>query len=191
MAQASQNPIELYEAAIGHMLPIMAAVRDGQLNDSTPCVEWNVQQLILHNIKVAQAVNSGITGSEPVNPFDVSGPLPGEGAAAAFEDSTATVLGLLKSEGTLDKIVDSPFGKIPVREFIMLPFGDMVIHKWDLATAIGEDVSLDGSLAEACYPKFAAIAEGARKSGAFGPEVQIPISGTIQDKLLGVTGRTP
>ena len=53
MAQANRNPIELYEAAIGYMLPVVAAVQDSQLNDSTPCVEWNVQQLILHNIRVA------------------------------------------------------------------------------------------------------------------------------------------
>jgi len=73
----------------------------------------------------------------------------------------------------------------------LLPFADMVIHKWDLARAVGEEEALDASLAEICYHTFAGIAEGARKSGAFGPEVQIPISGSMQDKLLGVTGRTP
>ena len=191
MAQANRNPIELYEAAIGYMLPVMAAVKDSQLNDSTPCVEWNVQQLILHNIKVAQAVHSGITGSEPVNPFDVSGSIPPEGAEAAFHESTNIALQDLKVPGNLEKVVDSPFGKIPVAEFIMLPFADMVIHKWDLAKAVGGEVSLDGSLAEICYHTFAGIAGGARKSGAFGPEVQIPISGSVQDKLLGLTGRTP
>lgn len=71
MAQSDRNPIELYEAAIGFMLPIIASVRESQLSDSTPCVEWTVQQLILHNIKVAQSVHSGISGGEPVNPFDV------------------------------------------------------------------------------------------------------------------------
>ncbi|PKB67676.1 MAG: TIGR03086 family protein [SAR202 cluster bacterium Io17-Chloro-G4] len=191
MTQTNQNPIELYEAAIGYMLPIMAAVKDSQLNDSTPCVEWNVQQLILHNIKVAQAVHSGITGSERVDPFDVSGPIPSEGAEAAFHASTSVAVQDLKVPGNLEKIVDSPFGKIPVAQFIMLPFADMVIHKWDLARAVGAEEALDGSLAEICYNTFACIAEGARNSGAFGPEVQIPISGSMQDKLLGVTGRTP
>ena len=191
MVQANRNPIELYEAAIGHMLPIVAAVQDSQLNDSPPCVEWNVQQLILHNIRVAQAVHSGITGSEKVNPFDVSGSIPSGGAEAAFHESTNIALQDLKVPGNLEKLVDSPFGKIPVAEFILLPFADMVIHKWDLARAVGEEEALDASLAEICYHTFAGIGEGARKSGAFGPEVQIPISGSMQDKLLGVTGRTP
>ena len=173
------------------MLPVMAAVKDSQLTDSTPCAEWNVQQLILHNIRVAQAVHSGISGSEPVNPFDVSGPFPAEGAEAAFQASTSIVLEDLKASGSLEKLVDSPFGKVPVAEFIMLPFGDIVIHKWDLAKAVGGEESLDGSLAEICYHRFAAIADGARKSGAFGPEIQIPISASMQDKLLAVTGRTP
>ena len=191
MAQSGRNPIELYEAAVGFMLPVIAAVRDSQLDDSTPCIEWNVHQLILHNIKVAQAVHSGISGGEPVNPFDVGGPLPAEGAEAAFRAITNTVLEDLNAPGNLEKLVDSPFGKLPVAEFIMLPFGDMVIHKWDLAKAVGQDVSLDSSLAEVCYHRFSAIAEGGRKSGAFGPEVQVPISASIQDKLLALSGRQP
>ena len=106
MAQSGRNPIELYEAAIGFMLPIIASVRESQLSDSSPCVEWTVQQLILHNIKVAQAVHSGISGSEPVNPFDVGGDLPAEGVEAAFRASTNTVLEDLKAPGNLDKLVD-------------------------------------------------------------------------------------
>ena len=33
--------------------------------------------------------------------------------------------------------------------------------------------------------------EGGRKMGAFGPEVVISATGSAQDRLLGLTGRTP
>ena len=38
MTQANRDSIELYESAISHIVRIMAAIKDSQLNDSTPCV---------------------------------------------------------------------------------------------------------------------------------------------------------
>ena len=88
-----------------------------------------MQQLILHNVKVAQAVHSNITDGEPVNPFYVNGPVAPESATVAFHASANTVLDDLKVPGNLEKMVDSPLGKIPGSQFIMLPFADMVVHK--------------------------------------------------------------
>ena len=52
-------------------------------------------------------------------------------------------------------------------------------------------MSLDGSLSGICYDIFVGIAEGVRSRGLWGLEVRIPISGSIQNKFLGLTGRTP
>ena len=51
MAQ-EPNVIELYEGAVQNMLPILGGIREDQLTASPPCSEWNVQNLIIHNIKV-------------------------------------------------------------------------------------------------------------------------------------------
>ena len=56
MAQQGPNIIELYEAAVQQMLPTLGAVKADQLTAATPCVEWNVQNLITHNIKVTAYV---------------------------------------------------------------------------------------------------------------------------------------
>ena len=54
MARQGPNPIEVYESTVQSMLSIVAGVRADQLDASTPCIEWNVQALINHNIKVSQ-----------------------------------------------------------------------------------------------------------------------------------------
>ena len=73
----------------------------------------------------------------------------------------------------------------------MIPFGDIVLHKWDLAKATNQNTSIDSGLAEACYGALSQGIEQARQMGFFGSEVTVPISGSIQDKLLGLSGRQP
>ena len=73
----------------------------------------------------------------------------------------------------------------------MFPFLDIVIHKWDLAKGTNQDTSIDSSLAKVSYAALSHAIEGARQSGAIGPEVQVPMSASIQDKLLGLSGRQP
>ncbi len=185
------NPIELYEGARDYMIPILRGVSSGQLTGSTPCTEWNVQQLINHNILVTEYVHSILTGGPPVNPGEVSGPLPAEGAEEAFVSGTSKVLEVIKSAGMLEKVVNSPFGEMPAGNFLMMPFGDILIHKWDLAKATNQDVSMDSPMADVCFQVFASVAEGARQGGVFGPEVTVPIDANSRDKLLGLTGRAP
>ena len=132
MTQQGPNPIEVYEAAAQAMQSIVAGVRADQLNAPTPCTEWSVQALINHNINVSQFFNSLLTGGAAVA-MEVSGPLPSEGAAAAFE--------------------------------------------------------ADSGLAEVCFGVLQQAAEDLRQGKAIGPEVTVPISGSIQDKLLGLSAK--
>ena len=194
MAQQGPNPIELYEGAIQQILPILSGVQSGQLNSSTPCSEWNVLGLINHNIKVAQFVYDVIaeTGAaDPSGMGSVSDPLPAQGARAAFEAGTAKVLQAIKASGKLEKVLDTPFGQMPAGYFLMIPFGDIVLHKWDLAKATNQNTSIDAGLAEACFGALSQGIEQGREMGFFGAEVTVPISASIQDKLLGMSGRQP
>ena len=78
----------------------------------------------------------------------------------------------------------------------MFPTLDITVHKWDLAKGTNQDTSIDSGLAQVCYGVAEASAEMLRQNAAqgqpsFGPEVTVPISARIQDKLLAISGRTP
>lgn len=191
MAQADMpNPIELYEAARDYMVPIIGGVKASQLTDSTPCSEWNVQQLINHILKVAGWAHSILTGGPAVDDLSVNDPLPDEGAPEAFGTNTDRVLAVIKASGMLEKVVSTPFGDMPAGNFLMFPFGDILIHKWDLAKATGQDISMDSSMAQVVYRAWAPVLEGMR-APAFGPAVPVRPTASDRDKLLGLTGRTP
>ena len=192
MAQQGPNPIELYEGAVQAMLPILRGVQQGQLSTATPCTEWNVQQLIKHNILVAQFFNSLLTSGEAVDPFAVGGDLPEEGAQDAFVAGTNKVLEVIKTPGLLEKMLDeTPFGPMTAGQLLMFPFGDILIHKWDLAKATGQDTAMDSSMADVVYKIYGPMMEGMREHGLFGTEVAVPANASDRDKLLGLCGRTP
>ena len=192
MAQANMpNPIELYEGARDYMIPIIRGVQASQLSSSTPCAEWNVKQLINHNLLVAEWVHSIFTGGEALDPFAVDGDLPEEGAQAAFASVTDKVLHAIKAPGMLEKVITTPFGDMPAGNFLMFPFGDILIHKWDLAKATSLDTAMDSSMADACFQVISPMLQGNREGGFLGPEVVVPIDASSRDKLLGLAGRTP
>ena len=103
MARQSPNVIDLYQGAVDEMLPTLSAVRADQLTAATPCTDWNVQNLITHNIKIADFVQGIILGNNTTNPFEVGDPLPAQGGREAFTAGTAKVLELLKT-GDIDVV---------------------------------------------------------------------------------------
>ena len=124
MAQAGMpNPIELYEGARDYMLPILGAVESSHLTNATPCAEWNVKQLINHNLLVTEVVYRLLTGREMVNPFAVDKDLPEEGAKEAFRVATDRVLSAIKQPKAPEEVISTPFGEMPAGDFLLFPFG--------------------------------------------------------------------
>ncbi len=189
MSQQGPNPVEAYEATVQSMQSIISGVKADQLTTPTPCTDWNVQALINHNIQVSQFFNNILTGTA-LNSMEVNVPLPAEGAAAAFEAATSGLLATAKTTD-LAKVVEAPFGSMPAGQLLMIPFADMLIHKWDLSNATGQDTSLDSGLAEVCYHVLEGLLAGGRDPNNFADAVSVPASASIQDKLLAITGRQP
>ena len=189
--QQMPNPIELYEAVSHGFAQAIRGVRADQMSNATPCTEWNVQALLNHNINVTGTFHRLLTAGPPGAALELSGPLPPEGALAAFEAGAARVLEVAKSPGKLEEELDAPFGRMPAGQLLMFPFMDMLLHRWDLSKGTDQATAMDSALAEVCYKIFEPMADGLRPRGIFGPAVTVPISGSIQDKLLGLTGRNP
>ncbi len=190
--ESMPNPMEVYESAVKALVPLMAGVTAAQLSSSTPCTEWNVQSLINHALAV-QAFGNGTLSKAS---FDMSTmgvvdhALPTEGAEAAFKSITDTTLATLKKLN-LEDTVETPFGSMPGGNFIMVPITDMIIHKWDLGKATGQNSTIDNNLAGVGIQVLSHIVEGGRERGAFGPAVTVAASASAQDRLLGLSGRTP
>lgn len=194
--QGMPNIIELYEAAAQGFRKTLAGVQLEQLNNPTPCTKWKVQNLIVHNLKVPGFVHGVFNGDMTDTTLEVRGPLPIEGPVAALDAGVASVLEMVKASGALEKSLNTPFGPMTGGQFLFFPFMDLLIHTWDLAKATGQDTRLNRRLTEVCYNGLLPFGDSLSaappgEEPAFAKPVPVPENASLQDKLLGLTGRQP
>ncbi len=69
---------------------------------------------------------------------------------------------------------------------------ELTVHGWDLARATGQDYQMSDALASAVFEavKQTATPES-RERGSFGAEVKIGPGASIQEQMLGYSGRDP
>lgn len=148
----------------------------------TSCEMWDVTKLVDHAIGAQRMLPKALgatgdidaTGADPVQVWKTV-------RHAADRSLSAT--------GALDKVVKLPFGEMPARDGFGFPLGDLLIHTWDLARAIGVN---DRLLAEACsvtYANLQPIDALIRAPGFFGPKLEPAANADDQDKLLAFVGR--
>ena len=180
--QEMPNPIDLYSAAVKGTREIIGGVQSSQLGDSTPCSEWNVQVLMGHIVGGTGMIWGSLAGAAAETPQ-------GSSPVAAFDAGTARALDAARVPGALEKTVPSPIGDMPGGQLLAAFFMDPLIHGWDLAKATGQSTDMPADLAETCYAMFGPSADEMRKTGVFGPRVEVAEDASTQVKLLGALGR--
>lgn len=186
--RSSPNPIELLDAGIKHTRKYVTGVKPADLTKPTPCTQWNVQQLLDHFSGTAWWVATSLGASKLATTPRT--------APEAYDAATNAALQAARAPGALNKQIMGPMGEMmPAAQLLGMACMDIFIHGWDLAKATGQDTKLDPRLVDACHGMMAAMPAaqlvGARRQGAFGPEVKVPPTASTQDKLLGLTGRRP
>ena len=179
------DPVALFERAATHAVNVMSGVLPERLSDATPCADWNVQQLIDHMVGGADYLQAALAGEPPTNRTD-----------RTVEDYRVGLDRLrtgLRAPGALEETCMSPLGfEWPVGHAVAGTFMDALIHTWDLATATGQDTTLEPELVDACIAMFLPdMPERGRASGLVGPAVQVPEDASPQDRLLAAMGRRP
>jgi uncharacterized protein (TIGR03086 family) len=94
-----------------------------------------------------------------------------------------------KLEGTA---TGGPFDGMPKHQVVGIACGDLLIHAWDLASAIGADSTLPAEAVEATLMGLQRFpAAMMRSPGMFGAELEAAPDADPQAKLLAFAGRTP
>jgi uncharacterized protein (TIGR03086 family) len=94
---------------------------------------------------------------------------------------------------------ETPMGPMTIEQHIDgVVSSDLIIHRWDLARATGQDDTIDPDEVERMLPMAQSIGDEMRTPGAFGPgivvfgpEVAVPADAPPQHRLLGLLGRDP
>jgi uncharacterized protein (TIGR03086 family) len=162
----------------------LASVADGQWRLPTPCIGWNVRDLVGH-VTAGNRMAVGLLARHEI-PND--------------DGDMDTVSAFVRSAQRQDEaftvadpraLVEHPAGRVSVREFAIYRCGDIVVHGWDLARAIGADDSLDPELVQQVLAPYVGWVQTLDSSGEFTEPSQGARGERRQDQLLRQLGRHP
>jgi uncharacterized protein (TIGR03086 family) len=183
------DPIVGLEQAWDQGSDLLAAFRAGDLEAPTPCAGCDVRKLLNHVLGEALMMteaNRGVAGSNE------RGDLVGQCDARTTWQTIGKQNVASWRERGLDGDRAYSYGTFPATVGVVINLGEVLVHNWDVATAIGQPCELDPELSAIVFGLYNAMPlEQLRADGVFGPEIPIPEDAPIADRLLGLLGRRP
>jgi uncharacterized protein (TIGR03086 family) len=155
-------------------------------SNPSPCSEWTARGVVHHIVDVHGMMLRPLQRQLSPAPDVDDDPI---GAFRAARADVATVLAEPELAG---KEYDGAFGRSVVEETIdgFLGF-DLVIHRWDLARATGQDTEIEDEEVARIAAQVEHLGDALRTPGVCGPPVEVPADASPADRLLGVLGRDP
>ena len=181
---------ELFERACQQFGGKVAAIKDDQWGDSTPCTDWDVRALVNHLAYENAWIPPLLGGRTIADVGDtLDGDLLGEDPKGAWQQRADEAAAAVAEDGVLDRMVRISRGLVLGGEYVFEVMADLVIHGWDLAQAIGLDTTIDPELLDVVYPYYEPLVALLKRTGAFGPVVEPPDGADRQTVLLAMLGR--
>jgi len=161
----------------------LEAVTPEQWDAATPCDDWTVRQLVDHAVEIQQRTGSAF-GAE------VGAGL-GDNPAAGWAAMSQAMQQTLASEGTLEKVIETPMGARPVAEALGIPMMDLLVHTWDLSRAIGHSEELPEQIVSHAYESLQPMDAMIRQPGMFDAKIDVADDASLITKFIAFTGRQP
>jgi uncharacterized protein (TIGR03086 family) len=176
--------------AIAQTGRVVHGVRADQLDDRTPCEEWDVRALLQHTIDVIDRVTGTVTGETP-EPLDAVTDL--DGLVAEYDRAAAESAEAWGQPGVMDRELTSPWGPTPAERVCRLNLADTLVHGWDLARATNQPTDgFDQGLAGTALAFMHEMMKPEYRGGpGFAAEVEVAPDAPVYDRLAGFAGRAP
>lgn len=161
-------------------------------HDATPCEEMNVLALVEHMVTGLDQFAGVALGRPVADPTDPQ-PEPSlrpEASLAAYRRAADQMHDAWAEPGAVEKDYDMPWGTTPGTALVDFMVIEEVMHGWDLACATGQHCAFDDDLVAATLDRARQYdAPMIRVPGMFGPEVPVPHTASLIDRLAGFLGR--
>jgi len=163
-------------------------VPPGAWDNPAPCEGWVARDVVRHLVEWFPAfLKAGAGVALP------EGPSVDEDPVAAWTVHSQGVQALLDDPATADRVLsDRHVGEVPLDQAVDRFYtADVFMHTWDLARATGQDESLDPGKCAELLEGMLPLDDLLRRSGQYGPRVDVPETADVQTRLLAFIGRTP
>jgi uncharacterized protein (TIGR03086 family) len=172
-----------------HAGVIVAGVKPDQLDEPTPCREWDVRALLAHTVGVVINMGRGAGGEELL--ADVNSTALESDLGTQFRTEADRTLAAWNARG-LDGEVNIGAGPMPAQAGISINLLDTATHSWDIARATGQDTDLPEEVAATVLAAARDIVtDDIRSFAGFDAPVPTAADASTTDQLAAFLGRTP
>jgi uncharacterized protein (TIGR03086 family) len=187
------EPLDALAAASATFTSVLDQVGPAQLGTATPCVDWDVAGLLAHVVIGDQMTGALLDGASQDEAMALRGQEFGDDIVDLCRVSVADQLARMRTVDDWDLVVHHVVGDVPASQLLQFRTGDLTMHAWDLATAIGAEVDIPDELAARIYESMLPMAPFIGEIGIFGdgPSGTVPDDAPITIRLLDFTGRRP
>jgi len=163
----------LIARGLDQLASLLDDVTPDQASLPTPCSDWTIADLADH-----------VVGTTTQFAVMAQGGQPDWGAPTKHEDQPAAAL--RRRTGELVTALEAGDGSFPVG----MAAGELAVHTWDLATALGRDTAdLDPAIAEAGHAFMSESLTDQMRGDSFGPEQQAPADADAYQRAAAFAGR--
>jgi uncharacterized protein (TIGR03086 family) len=175
----------------------MHAIGADQWDGPTPDTDWSVADLAEHVVEEHRWVPPLMNGHD----LDAAGKIVegmkspageqrGSDLVAEWDHVARASAEAFGAPDALDQLVSLSRGPTPARQYLGEMIFDLVVHSWDLGTAVSFTGELPADAVAFIYGQVQAMGDMSG-SGMFAPPVEVPDSAAMIDKLVAATGRNP
>ena len=178
------NEADRYRSLAASMTESIAAVPDDRWAAPTPCDDWTARDLVAHLVSTS-GMFLGFIGQDAPEGAPVD-----DDPLGAFTQARDAIQAALDDPASANQEYDGLMGPTTFAKGVDgFLAADLVIHRWDLARATGQDEALPLDEVRRVYELLEPMDEQMRQPGAFGPKVEPPAGADEQTQLLCFLGR--
>ncbi|MBL7498951.1 TIGR03086 family protein [Frankia sp. CNm7] len=184
----------LLHAAAAPLPEIIDSIGPHRLGAATPCAGFDLRGLVNHLLFWGPSL-AGAGRKEVVPPpaeSETAVDLTAEDWASDLKGQVERLVGAWSEPDAWEGVTRMGGAmELPAELVAGMVVGELVVHGWDLARAVGRRPSWDGDVLEYLYGEIARSAELGREMGVYGPEIPVPAGAPMLDRVLGLSGRDP
>ncbi len=191
------NNQELFIKANQALADVIRQIKDEQLDMNIPeNMGWRSKQTVravMNGLAYENAcVPDVLAGREKQQSNDeFDGDLLGDDPQENYKKLSDAANKAAKDLDDPERIVHISYGDFPAKDYLH----DIIIQRglsaYDIAKFIGADTKLPDDLVQGLWEFVVPAAEYLRSIGVFKAKVEVPENESLQNRLLGLTGRNP
>lgn len=148
---ADDDPRAIFAHAVGLGSAVIGRVGNYQLNNQTPCTEFDVRSLLDHMVMGLRRVSALGRGDDPFGPAVLAPPDADFRAAdfraadfrAAWSEAAHEVEVAWTDDEVLSRTMRLPWAEQPGAAMLTSYLNEVTVHTWDLAEATGQRPAWD------------------------------------------------